>query len=457
MTGPHYREGDTIVAPATPPGVGALAVVRISGPRALECAGQAFDGRTSPADAAPRTVLLGEIVGADGAAIDEVLLTIFHAPSSFTGENSVEISCHGAPCLVRRIVSRVLETGARLAGPGEFTRRAFLNGRIDLAQAESVADLVGAKTAGAARSALRQLHGELSGTLGALRGRLVGALADVEADLDFSAEEGVPPFAGEGAGRAVREARSEIDSLVERGTVGRIVRDGVRLVLAGRRNSGKSTLFNALLGEARAIVSPEPGTTRDVLEGDLEIGGILFRLSDTAGVHRGEVGRVEEEGMRRAASRREDADLILLVIDGSERLSGEDRRLLEESEGRNRVIAVSKLDLRRKAEKVPCLETEDLYELCALDGRGIDDLRGALLRAALGGREIGDPEVTSVRHLELLRSAGESLDSALQVLDRGELLAEDLRAAAAALGEITGEGAREELLDQIFERFCLGK
>lgn len=453
----QYGEGDTIVAPATPPGVGALSVIRISGPLSLSIADRVFSGRRVPSETPARTMLHGEVIDAAGEPVDEVLLVSFRAPHSFTGEDSVEISCHGAPYLVQRVVARVLDEGARLAGPGEFTRRAFLSGRIDLAQAESVADLVGARTAAAARSALRQLHGDLSQKLSGLRREIVDVLADVEADLDFSAEEGVPPFAREKADRVIRHVLGEINRLVESGRVGRVVREGVRLVLAGRPNSGKSTLFNAMLGEERAIVSPDPGTTRDVLEGELEMGGILFHLSDTAGIRQGVVGSVEGEGIRRATSRREGADLLLLVIDGSERLTGEDRALLDEDEGRGRIVVLSKSDLPRRAEKLPHGREKNALAVSARDGSGMDELREALLRAVVAGGEVGEPEVTSARHVEHLRISASALQSALLVLGRGELLAEDLRAAAAALGDITGGGAREELLDEIFRRFCLGK
>ncbi len=445
------------MAPATPPGVGALSVVRISGPLSLAIADRIFSGRAAPSTTPPRTMLHGEIIEADGGSVDEVMLASFRAPHSFTGEDSVEISCHGAPFLVKRIVARVLDEGGRLAGPGEFTRRAFLNGRIDLAQAESVADLVGARTAAAARSALRQLHGDLSERLGDLRGQVVDLLADVEADLDFSAEEGVPPFAREKADRVIRHVQGEITRLVQGGKIGRVVREGVRLVLAGRTNSGKSTLFNAMLGEDRAIVSPDPGTTRDVLEGEFETGGILFHVSDTAGIRSGDVGHVEGEGIRRATDRREGADLLLLVVDGSEELTGEDRELLRESAGRKRIVVISKGDLPRRAEVLPSEHCENELLLCALNGSGMDELRDALLRLAVEGGEVGEPEVTSARHIERLQSCLSSLQSALGVMESGELLAEDLRAAAAAIGDITGGGAREELLDKIFRKFCLGK
>ncbi len=452
-----YREGDTIVACATPSGTGALAVVRLSGPRAAAVADRIFSGAIAPSRAAPKTVHLGAITSPSGEKIDEVLLTSFRAPHSFTGEDSIEISCHGAPFLVKRIVERAVAAGARPAAPGEFTRRAFLNGRIDLAQAESVADLVGARTAAAARTALRQLHGRLSGTLHRIRTSLIDVLAGVEANLDFVAEEGAPPFSPEEGARAALRVKEEIDRLLSRADEGRFVRDGVRLVIAGRQNSGKSTLFNALLDEERAIVSEEPGTTRDVIEGEFEEGGILFFVSDTAGVGGKVGGPVEREGIRRGARRRRTADLVLVTLDGSEPPGAEDEGLLDETAGRKRVVVVTKDDLPRRLGEVPLGHVETAIPVCAPENRGIAVLRETLRDAVSGDVGTGDPEVTSVRHIERLRAASKALAAAAKVTASGELFAEDLRAAAAALGEITGEGAREELLDAIFSRFCLGK
>jgi tRNA modification GTPase len=448
---------ETIVAVATPPGAGALAVVRVSGERAFSIADAIFRCRTRPADAPPRTVLLGEILGEAGEIVDEVLLVRFPAPHSYTGEDSIEISCHGGPYLVRRIVERVRSAGARLAEPGEFTRRAFRSGRIDLAQAEAVADLVRARTEGAARSALRQLRGGLSGRVSALREALLDLLAEVEADLDFAPEEDVPRYDGTRAREIVERAAAEVDGLVREGERGRIVRDGVRAVIVGKPNSGKSTLFNAFLGEDRAIVSSEPGTTRDFLEGETEIGGILFRLVDTAGVREGARG-VEGEGIRRARKEGEEADLLIVVLDRSAPLSAEDRALLDETKGRKRVVVLAKSDLPRRCGDAPAAAAARV-EVSALRGDGMDALRAEVLRGVeAGGDETpGDAIVTSVRHIESFRGAGEALRRALAAPEEGELLAQDLRDAIAHLGDVTGEGAGEELLDRIFSRFCIGK
>ncbi|MBN1825082.1 MAG: tRNA uridine-5-carboxymethylaminomethyl(34) synthesis GTPase MnmE [Candidatus Eisenbacteria bacterium] len=457
MTVP-YQEDDTIVAPATPPGVGALAVVRVSGPAAIRIADAVFRGRTAPSRARPRTALHGKIVDEGERPIDEALLILFPAPRSYTGEDVVEISCHGGPWPVRAVVERLIRAGARAAAPGEFTRRAFRNGRIDLAQAESVADLVRARTEGAARTALRQLGGELSGALRAMRGRAVDLLARVEADLDFADEERFPAYDREEARRIVEEVRREAERLAGEGERGRVLVEGVGAALVGRPNSGKSTLFNALLGEERAIVSPEPGTTRDLLEGEAAIGGLLFRLSDTAGM-REAPGAVEEEGVRRARRRSGESDVRIVVLDRSEPLTDEDMRVLAETAGAARVVALTKSDLPDRAGPPPLIEGERAVNVSGLTGDGVEDLRAALL-AAVEGEEtakIGDAVISGVRHLEAVRAAERALSRALQSIDRGELLAEDLREAASQIGSILGEGTREEVLDRIFQRFCIGK
>lgn len=453
----QYQEGDTIVAPATPPGTGALAVVRISGPLAIPIAETIFSGRGLPLSANPRVALYGGVIDEEGRPIDEALLTCFPAPHSYTGEDSVEITCHGGPYLVRTIVERITGAGARLAGPGEFTRRAFLNGRIDLAQAESVADLIRARTEGAARSALKQLHGGLSNRLNELRAALLDLLAEVEADLDFAAEENVPSYDRERVLREVNGLREEFARLEMDGEKGRLLRDGVRIVLVGRPNSGKSTLFNALLGEERAIVSPEPGTTRDLLEGETEIGGILFHMSDTAGLREGTEG-VEEEGVRRAKKRLEEADLQVVVIDRSEPLTTEDVEILDMSAGGKRVVVLTKSDLPAASPAGPpgC---EEALVVSGLKGVGLEGLRKMLLKRVEGPDvdSLGDVVITSVRHLGAIRAAIVALDRAKRSIESGELLADDLREAIEQIGTITGEGTREDVLDRIFSKFCIGK
>lgn len=460
MANRTYREGDTIVAPATAPGVGALAVIRISGPDATAIAARLFRGVRALDAERPRRVLHGHVVDRDGEPVDEVLLTLFRGPQSFTGEDSAEISCHGAPYLVRRILERAQEEGARLALPGEFTRRAFANGRIDLAQAESVSDLIHAQSSGAARAALRQLEGQLSDRLGKLRAPLLRTLVNVEADLDFAAEEEVPTYDREVVAREIASIRSAIDRLIEEGARGRIVRDGVRVVLAGRPNSGKSTLFNALLEEDRAIVSEEAGTTRDVLHGDFVVKGVVFHLYDTAGIREGDVGHVEREGMRRAQTTK--ADLRVLVVDGSVPAGAEEISFVRDAarDDACAILARNKSDVGDAWGAVP-EEAGALpaVTISAKTGNGLSDLRRVLFEAATGGGSdlVGEPLVTNTRHIELLQVATRALGDADDRLGEGELLAEDLRAALEALNEITGDGTREEILDTIFASFCIGK
>ena len=449
------------MAPATPPGVGALAVVRISGPEAIPIARRVFRPAHAHAEFTPRHVLHGHVVTAEGEPLDEVLLTLFVAPYSFTGEDSAEISCHGAPFLVQSILDRVQQEGARFASPGEFTRRAFAHGKIDLAQAESVADLIHAQSSGAARAALRQLRGRLSSKIAEIRAPLLRTLADVEADLDFAAEEEVPCYDREAVSRALASLEEALRRLADEGSRGRIVRDGVRVVIAGRPNAGKSTLFNALLEEDRAIVSHEAGTTRDLLHGDFAHEGVVFHLLDTAGIRDGDVGHVEGEGMRRA--QRAEADIRLVVIDRSSPAQAKDDALVRDAlaESERVLVARSKCDL-------PAVDEDDRFSamdppvptiaISAKTGEGLEALRAKLLELVAGGGDLaGEPLVTNTRHVELLRDASESLGRAREHIDEGELLAEDLRGALGALNEITGEGTREEILDTIFSSFCIGK
>lgn len=454
---------DTIAAIATPPGEGGIGIVRLSGPRALEVASRVFSPSASvtPKGFASHTVHHGHVVdpGSEGV-IDEVLLLFMQAPRSYTGEDVVELQGHGGHVPLQAILNVVLRHGARPAQPGEFTRRAFLNGRLDLAQAEAVLDVVRAKTEAGLRASVRQLQGGLSDRVRGLRGELLSVLAPLEASIDFP-EEGLDfPGMGEMEKR-IYLVEERLQALIQRAIEGRLQREGATVVIAGRPNVGKSSLLNALLGRERAIVSVGPGTTRDTVEEGLEVGGVPVRLIDTAGLHHGATDPVETEGVRRTRGALAHADLTVVVMDGSEGIDPLD--LQAWSEPRDpRILVVNKSDL-------PAAETPATYQdrfgvhplfASALTGEGVEHLRGELGRL-LGGEAEGEATtMVGPRHQEAMERAERLLGVARTGLAEGlptELIALDVRGALDALGEILGEAVTEEVLDQIFRDFCIGK
>jgi tRNA modification GTPase len=395
-----------------------------------------------------------------GNAIDEVLLLLMRAPRSYTGEDVVELHGHGGRVSLHAILNLVLRHGARPALPGEFTRRAFLNGRLDLAQAEAVLDVVRAKTEAGLKAAVRQLQGGLSERVQGLRAELLSVLAGVEASIDFP-EEGLEfPEAGELEKRIYR-IKEELQVLIQRATEGRLLREGATVVIAGRPNVGKSSLLNALLERERAIVSVVPGTTRDTVEAEFQVGGIPVRLIDTAGLGREPTDPVEGEGVRRTQGALAQADLAIVVVDGSDHVTPLDLQAWAQSL-EPRVLVVNKSDL--PAAQAPSTHQDrfgiDPVFTSALTGQGVGDLK-AEIRRLLGGEAEGEA-ITMVgpRHREALERAERQLLGGRNSLGEGfpaELIALDVRAALDALGEILGETVTEEVLDQIFRDFCIGK
>ena len=458
---------DTIAAIATAPGAAGLAVVRVSGPDAVRMADAVFEGGTALARAAGHTLHHGWAVarGEDTSSrLDEVVAGLFRAPRSYTGEDTVEFSCHGGGVPARRVLSALQRAGARLAGPGEFTLRAFLRGRLDLAQAEAVADLVHAETESAGDLALAQLAGALSSRLRALEERITDAAAEVEARVDFAEDVGgieTPPHVRE----AIAAVSRELALLLEGAPWARAVREGVRVPLVGRPNAGKSSLFNALLGEDRAIVTDEPGTTRDRVSERIELSGVAVTLSDTAGV-RTATSPVEALGVERSLAALEGAPLVLWVVDGTERAAPPDPLLSANLEGRTVVIALTKSDLTHGATEAEVTHAlggpgRRVVRVSAITGEGLDELRAAL-RAALGADRAGglSGAVANPRHTDALTRSHEALGRAAEAAERGEpgeIVALELRDSLAALGEVTGRNASEELLGRIFARFCIGK
>jgi tRNA modification GTPase len=432
--------------------------VRLSGPAAVEIADRVFRGRRALAVLPARRLAYGRAADAAGQVLDEVTAVVLREPASATGEDMVEITCHGGTRSAPRLLAALLAAGARSARAGEFTERAFLHGRIDLAQAEAVADVIHAETDLAHRLAARQIEGGLSRGLSAVAESLREALAEIEARVDFAEDVGgviVPaPVAAALAG-----AELALDRLLTGADLGRRAREGARVVLAGRPNAGKSSLFNALLGEDRALVTAEPGTTRDALAERLDLEGMPVRLLDTAGLR--EAFAVEALGVERARRELATADLVLWIVDGSRPRTDDDRaadRLVAE---KPHVIALSKADL--PAAAVATGELPGAIAVSAVTGEGLPALRAGLATALRDGRPAGaaaEALVTNGRHIEALGRAREAIVAARMGAGEGipgELVAGDVRAALEALGEVTGEAVAPDLLERIFARFCIGK
>jgi tRNA modification GTPase len=449
---------ETIAALATPPGISALAVVRLSGGAAVEVAGRVFRGRRTLGDVPPRTLAYGRAVDGEGALLDEITAVVLRGPATPTGEDVVELTCHGGTRSAPRILAALLAAGARPARPGEFTERAFLNGRMDLAQAEAVADVIHAETDLAHRLAARQIEGGLSRGLAAVAESLRDALAEVEARVDFAEDVdgvAVPPAVAD----ALAAAEAALERLLAGADLGRRAREGARVVLAGRPNAGKSSLFNALLGEDRALVTAEPGTTRDALAERLDLEGMPVRLLDTAGLR--EAFAVEALGVERARRELAGADLVLWVVDGARPENDEDRAAFAAAiVERPHVVVRTKSDLP-EAQGAPPVAGP--LAVSSVTGEGLPELRAALAAALRDGRPAGaaaEALVTNGRHIEALARAraavAEARERAAEAAP-GELVAGDVRAALEALGEVTGEAVAPDLLERIFARFCIGK
>ncbi len=453
-----YSPDDTIVAVATPAGRGGVGVVRVSGPVASGVAGAVLRaGR----DLQPRHATFTSVVGAPdaGRALDQVVATYFPGPASYTGEDVVEISGHGSPVLLRQIVEAVVRAGARLAEPGEFTLRAFVNGRMDLVQAEAVADLIDAVTPLQARVAFDQLEGTVTATIGAIDAALFDLTARLEASIDFP-EEGYH-FAA--AGEAAAETRALLQrtrALLAGARSGRLVREGRQVVILGKPNVGKSTLFNRLLGAPRAIVTEVPGTTRDLLTETAEIDGLPVTLVDTAGIRR-TADAVEAEGVARARGALEVAAAVLLVLDRSRQLEVADRELLRETADADRVVVINKADQPARWEATDLRNPGPQVTVSLRDGGDLGSLRDALAKVLWAGEPLRDtPTLSNLRHILLVEQAAAALVRAAEAAEAAapeELILADLQDARGAFEEVTGKRTAEDVLQRIFERFCIGK
>lgn len=476
--------GDTIVAISTAPGTGAIGIVRMSGPAALKMAEEVFSSAQGilPGESESHRLLYGHARDPeDGRVVDEVLLAVMHGPATYTREDLVEFHCHGGAVAQRELLRLFLRLGARPAEPGEFTRRAFLGGRIDLAQAESVAGIVEAQSAAALRASVNQLRGGLSARLQEIRSALVGALAELEARIDFS-DEDIDEVDREVVASALRRAGGGLDSLLETAFLGRALREGVRTVIVGKPNVGKSSLLNALLMRERAIVSELPGTTRDTVEETLEVGGIPLHLVDTAGMRISE-DLVEKLGVERSEEALEGADLILAVVDASHAVDEEDIDVLRRAEPGRTVVIGNKWDLVEGAvspawggEGLPAAAlaavggaavggSGEQWRTClvsALDGEGLEELRNLIEEVVTESRglDLEEPVLATERQRNLVQQAARYAGAAAAGLEEGvpdELVSEDVREAISALGRITGEDLGADLVEEIFSRFCIGK
>jgi len=450
---PHHA--DTIAALATPAGTSALAVVRVSGPDTAVLARRIF-GETPP----PRAVRRGDYRDRTGVLVDEVLFVFFAAPHSYTGEDSLEISCHGNPFIAQKILEDVFACGVRAAGPGEFTQRAFLNGRMDLSQAEAVMDVIHARSERALAAANQQLRGALGRRLSELVEGLLGVLARVEAYIDFP-DEDLPADDRRLVAQEIDRIILENNRLIATSHYGELLRDGIKTVIIGAPNVGKSSLLNRLIGRDRALVSPEPGTTRDFIEERIVVGPHCLRLIDTAGFNP-TPAPLEKLGIEKTFERAAEADIVLLVVD-AEKLSLPLPEPLKSMAGSQATIMVlNKIDLLSADSASVPADAMQFVRVSALTGAGLSELEAEIVRMADSCHRDEDGEMIAInaRHAQALSQARECLAEARQKLagkDSIELLASDLRAALAAVGEICGRIDNERMLDQLFATFCIGK
>ncbi|QDP42024.1 tRNA uridine-5-carboxymethylaminomethyl(34) synthesis GTPase MnmE [Radiobacillus deserti] len=455
---------DTITAISTPIGEGAIAIVRLSGQEAVEIATRLFDGKRLT-DVESHTIHYGKLIDPrTNEVVEEVMVTVMRGPKTFTREDVVEINCHGGLVSVNRVLELVLANGARLAEPGEFTKRAFLNGRIDLSQAEAVMDLIRAKTDRAMNVALKQMDGRLSGLIQNLRQKLIETVAHVEVNIDYPEYDDVEEMSHEMMKEKTKEVYEEIERLLQMAKQGKILREGLATAIIGRPNVGKSSLMNALVHENKAIVTDIPGTTRDTIEEYVNVRGVPLRLVDTAGIRETE-DIVERMGVDRSRKVLKESDLILMVLNYSDELTEEDKQLFKAAEGLEKIVILNKTDLPRKInlEEVDGLaEGNPVITTSIIEEKGIDELEEAIAKTFFeGDLDAGDlTYVSNVRHIQLLKQSLQALEDAMTGMESGmpiDLVQIDVTRTWELLGEIIGDTVHESLIDQLFSQFCLGK
>lgn len=457
---------DTIAAISTPPGEGGIGIVRISGDEAIEIADKLYSmGKKSLADQDTHTIHYGKVVNPKtGDIVDEVMVSVMRAPKTYTREDVVEINSHGGILVVNKVLQVVLNNGARLAEPGEFTKRAFLNGRIDLSQAEAVMDMIRAKTDRAMHVAVDQLDGQMARLIRDLRQKILDTLAQVEVNIDYPEYDDVEEMTSQLLEDKAREVKADIQKLLETAQQGKILREGLATAIIGRPNVGKSSLLNTLLRQDKAIVTDVAGTTRDVIEEYVNVKGVPLKLIDTAGIRETD-DEVEKIGVDRSRQAIQQADLILLVFNQSEKLTVEDETLIEATKGQNRIILLNKTDLDQQlnVDKLSQLIANDpIVSTSMMTQAGMDELQDKIAELFFSG-QTGERDATYVsntRHIALLEEAEDALSEVLNgiALDMPvDLVQIDMRRAWDLLGEITGDSVQDELITKLFSQFCLGK
>lgn len=454
---------DTIAAIATPLGEGGIAIIRVSGPKAVTSVDKIFKGRNQLSTVDTHTIHYGHLVDNEGDILEEVMVSVMRAPRTFTREDVVEINCHGGIVSVKRVLDLVLEQGVRMAEPGEFTKRAFLNGRIDLSQAEAVIDLIRAKTDKAMKVALHQVQGKLSLLIGDLRRQLIELMAHIEVTIDYP-EHDVDDVTRNLLSEKSRWVQGEIEKLLRTASQGKILREGLSTVIVGRPNVGKSSLLNSLLQEVKAIVTDIPGTTRDIIEEYVNVRGIPLRLVDTAGIRDTE-DIVERIGVEKSREMLSKADLVLLVLNYGEELTEEDRKLLHVIQPMNAIVIVNKVDLPQRIdldEVQKIAGNIPVVMMSVAKEEGIERLEEAIAGKFFSGSIQSDDltYVSNARHIQLLREASQVIGEAIDAVESGlpvDMVAFDIRRTWELLGEVIGDTVSDDLISQIFAQFCLGK
>ncbi len=459
------QEFDTIAAISTPPGEGAISIVRMSGDQAITIADQLFKAKLPLSEVASHTINYGHLVDPiKEQLVDEVMVSVLRAPKTFTREDVIEINCHGGIVVVNQILQLLLRSGARLAEPGEFTKRAFLNGRVDLSQAEAVMDLIRAKTDKAMNLALNQLDGNLSKLIRTLRQEILQTLAQVEVNIDYPEYDDVEEMTTRLLLEKAQQVQGQIDALLQTAQQGKILREGLNTAIIGRPNVGKSSLLNHLLREEKAIVTDIAGTTRDVIEEYVNVRGVPLKLIDTAGIRETE-DIVERIGVERSRKALSEADLILLVLNQSEALSIEDRQLIEVTNGTKRIILLNKTDLPTQLDREELAELlagDAMFAVSVLQNEGLDQLEQAIADLFFGGQTTDKDAsyLSNTRHIALLENASQSLGEVMTGIEAGmpvDLVQMDMTRCWDYLGEVVGDSVQDELITQLFSQFCLGK
>ena len=457
---------DTIAAISTPPGEGGIGIVRLSGDEALEIAEKVYrQGNKRLSDQPSHTIHYGNLFNPKtDEKIDEVMVTIMKAPKTYTREDIVEINTHGGVLVTNKVLQTVLAAGARLAEPGEFTKRAFLNGRIDLSQAEAVMDVIRAKTDSAMHNAISQLDGNLSNLISDIRQEILNTLAQVEVNIDYPEYDDVEEMTSKLMQEKAAEVKKQVEGILETAQQGKILRDGLATAIIGRPNVGKSSLLNAFARSEKAIVTDIAGTTRDVIEEFVNVKGVPLKLIDTAGIRETD-NVVEAIGVTRSKKAIEEAELVLLVFDQSQKLTDEDFEMMDLTENKERIIILNKMDLVQELSVGKLLEKVDpksVISVSVATNTGINDVEQAIVDLFFQGKT-GEKDATyisNIRHISLLEQAVDALKEVINGIEFGmpvDLVQIDLKRAWDALGEVTGESVQDELITQLFSQFCLGK